>query len=88
MPLLTKHIPHRRRKALERGRDAEQFITSVDLRIPAAGLRDARQIALDIGHKDRHATRAKALGQLLQRHRLTRPGRPGDHAMAIGHLRQ
>ena len=88
MALLAKNIPNGCRETLERRRDAEQCLAGVDLRIAAAGLRDAGQIALDVGHKDRHAALAKALGQLLQRHGLTRSGRTGDHAVAIRHLRQ
>ena len=40
-----------------------------------AGLADARQIALHVGHEDRHADRAEALGHALQRHRLAGAGR-------------
>ncbi len=54
----------------------------------AAGLSHARQVALDVGHKDRDAARAKALSDTLQGHGLTRACRTGNNTVAVGHVRE
>jgi hypothetical protein len=49
-----------------------------------AFLRNADQVALDVGHEDRHPDRREALSHDLQGHRLAGPGRPGDQTVTIG----
>jgi len=53
-----------------------------------AGLRDARQVAFDVGHEHRDADTRKTLGHHLQRDRLSRAGRSGDEAVTVGERRQ
>ena len=49
-----------------------------------AGLRDAGEVALHVGHEHRHADLRQALGDGLQRDRLAGAGGAGDQPMAIG----
>jgi hypothetical protein len=51
-------------------------------------LADACEIALDVGHEDRHADVGKLFGQSLQRDRLAGAGGAGDQAVAIGQAGQ
>ena len=51
-----------------------------------AGLADAAQVALHIGHEDRHADARKTLCQGLQRDGFTRASCARDEAMAIRQL--
>src|SRR5438067_1489222 len=88
MSLLLKHVPQRRGKTLEGGSDAELLVSRIDLWIAAAGLGHARQVALDVGHKDRHAALRKSFSETLQRHGLTRARCTRDDTVPIGHCRQ
>ncbi len=89
VPLLAEHVPEHDRRALESPRgDAELLDAVVDLVVAAAGLRDAREVALDVGSEDRHADAAEGLGEDLQRDRLARAGCAGDEPVAVGHVRQ
>ena len=56
--------------------------------VAAAGLRQAGEITLDVGHEDRHADGAKVFGQCLQAYRLAGAGGARDEAMAVRHLWQ
>jgi hypothetical protein len=53
-----------------------------------AGLADAGEVALHVGHEDRHADVGELLGQGLQRDRLAGAGGAGDQAVAVGQPRQ
>src|SRR5215211_2514120 len=52
--------------------------------ISVAVLADARQVAFDVGHEDRHAVGGKTLGDRLQGHGLAGPGGAGDQAVSVG----
>ena len=58
------------------------------LRIRAAGLGDAGEVAFHVGHEHRHADRGEALRQRLQRDGLAGAGGAGDQAVAVGERRQ
>ena len=47
--------------------------------------RETRQVALDVGHEDRHARLGQLPGEELERLGLAGPGRAGDEAVAIEH---
>jgi hypothetical protein len=51
-------------------------------------LRDAGEVALDVGHEDRHAALAERLRHRLQGHGLAGAGRAGDQAVPVRHRRQ
>ena len=53
-----------------------------------AGLRDAGQVALHVGHEHRHADARQVLGERLQRDRLAGAGGAGDQPVPIGQRRQ
>ncbi len=53
-----------------------------------AGLADAGEVALDVGHEDRHADLREILGQGLQGHGLAGAGGAGDEAVPVGHAGQ
>ena len=59
-----------------------------ELRADRSGLGDAGQVALDVGHEDRHAAPAEGLGEGLQGDGLAGAGGAGDQAVPVGHLRQ
>jgi len=44
---------------------------------------DAGEVALDVGHEDRHADARESLGEQLERDRLACAGRAGDEAVAV-----
>jgi hypothetical protein len=48
----------------------------IDLRVGLAGLGQARDVALHVGEKHRHADVREGLGQALQRDGLARAGAP------------
>ena len=60
------------------------FSTAAILGDSAAGLADAGQVALHVGHEHRHAEAAEVLGQRLQRDRLAGAGGAGDQPVAVG----
>jgi hypothetical protein len=68
--------------------DAELFHTLGDLRVLSASVRDAGEIAFDIGHECRHADTVELFGDDPERYGLTRAFRPGNQPVAIGHARQ
>ena len=87
--LLAKHIPQ--------GGGAGQGLGQVNaallqgggqLAADLAGLADAGQIALDIGHEHRHANARETLGQCLKGYSLARAGCAGDEPVSIGEARQ
>jgi hypothetical protein len=58
------------------------------LGVRAAGLADAGEVSLHVGHEDRHAIGGEALGECLQGHGLAGAGRARDQAMAVAILEQ
>ena len=87
--LLAEDVPEHDWGAVEvPGGEAELLDARVDLLVAAAGLRDAGEVALDVGGEDRHADAAERLGEHLQRHGLAGAGGAGDEAVPVGHLRQ
>jgi len=88
MSLLAEDIPKSDGKYFKLRIDGKLFVAIVDLRISAAGLANARQVAFYVGHKNGNAALAKALGYALERDGLSRSGRSRDDTMAVGHLRE
>ena len=86
--LLAEHVPQRGRAGHAVGRgQAALGEDRGDLFGQRAGLADAGQVALDVGHEHRHADAAEVLGQRLQRDRLAGAGGAGDQAVAVGQRR-
>ena len=50
-----------------------------------AGHCEPRQVALDVGHEDRHAVRGELLGHQLERFGLARAGGTGDETVPVQH---
>ena len=66
-----------------------EFVESLaDFWILLTGPGDSRQIAFHVGHEYRHADAAKTFGNDSECYGLSRAGRTGNQAVAIGHLRQ
>ena len=87
--VVAEHVPQRARAGHGLGRlDAALLQHRRHLGGDAAGLADAGQVALDVGHEHRHAEAAEVLGQRLQRDRLAGAGGAGDQAVAVGQRRQ
>ena len=89
MPLLTEYIPkhHRVRFAFEIV-DLQFLRALEDLRIISAGLTQASEIALDVGHENRNATRTEILRECLERNSFSGPGGASDQAVAVRHFRE
>ena len=81
---LAVEIPERHRAGLERDLGRERLQALGDLRVGAARLGDAGEIALHVGHEHRHAGGGEAVRERLQGHRLAGAGGAGDEAMAVG----
>ncbi len=83
--LLAEHVPQGRGAGRGGGQgDAAVLQRGGQLVADAAGLADAAQVALDVGHEHRHARLGKAFGHLLQGDRLARARCTGDQAVAVG----
>lgn len=67
---------------------ARFFEGVVQLVLGRARLGNPGQIALHIGHENRHTSGRKSLGQDLQGHRLARASCSGDQSMAIAIFQQ
>ena len=52
-----------------------------------SGLRDAGEVAFDVGHEHGHADAGEALGHGLQGDGFAGAGRAGDEPMAVGFVR-
>ncbi len=84
MALVTEQVPeHRREGAALVAVELELLGTLLRLGIVAAHGGDARQVAFDVGHEDRHAGRREAFGDGLQAHGLAGAGGARDQAVAI-----
>ena len=89
MTLLAEDVPEDGgRSRVRRLVDAEQLEALAELGGRGAGLRDAGEVTLDVGHEHRNADLREPLGHHLQRDRLPGSGRTGDEAVAIGKRRQ
>ena len=88
MTLLAIQVPEDHRRGARRQGQAHLGRARDQLVAGRADLRNARQVALHVGAKDRHACVGKALGHDLQRHRLAGAGGPGDHAVSVGAVEQ
>jgi hypothetical protein len=83
--LLAKHIPQSDGAGDGFGRIQRAILEDGGhLFADGAGLADAGQVALDVGHEHRHADFREILGQGLQGDGFARAGGPGDQAMAVG----
>ena len=81
----AEYVPENRRAAGEGEIAERKFVDALlELGIHGPGLRQAGEIAFDIGHEHRHADRAQRLGHGLQGHSLARAGGPGDQSVTIG----
>ena len=83
MALLAEHVPKHRRKPV--GLEAEAHIAGPldDKILGLTGLRDAREVSLDIGREHRNAGAGKSFRHYLQRDGFAGSGGAGDEAMAI-----
>ena len=89
MALVAEQVPEDRREGAARVAVDLELLGALDgVRIVAAGLADARQVAFDVGHEDRHAIGRETLGQGLQGHRLAGAGRAGDQAVPVAVFQQ
>jgi hypothetical protein len=93
MALLAIEIPeHRRIVAVAIVGNADFLGTGFKFvgmfEVMTAGHRNARQIALHIGHEHRHTLSRKLLGQGLQSHGLAGAGGPRDQPVAVGPAEQ
>ena len=87
--LLAEDVPEDGRTPGEPGSSAPiELQPLVEFRRRAARLRDAGEIAFDVGHEHRYADPGKALGHDLQRDGLAGSGGPGDEAVPVGERRQ
>ena len=83
--LFTEHIPqHGRIGARREGRQADLIQALVDEVLLGAGDRNAGEVTLDVGGKDRDAGIGEAFGQDLQGDGLAGAGRARDQAVAVG----
>jgi hypothetical protein len=82
--LLAEDVPQRGRAGQRFGNlDAALLEDAGHLGAYGAGLADAGQVALDVGHEDRHADFREILGQGLQGDGLAGAGGAGDQAVAV-----
>ena len=89
MALFAKNVPERRRASDGFWRVYAAFFQYAGhFFANAAGLADTGQVALDVGHEDRHADFREVLGHGLQGNRFTGARRAGDQAVAIGQAGQ
>mmetsp|Transcript_120347 Transcript_120347/g.334872 ORF Transcript_120347/g.334872 Transcript_120347/m.334872 type:complete len:374 (+) Transcript_120347:42-1163(+) len=89
MALLAEHVPERGGAGDGLGRLQPTVLQGgQQLFARFAGLADAGQVALHIGHEDRHPKAREALRQGLQADGLAGAGRAGDQAVAVGQCGQ
>ena len=90
MTLLAEDVPEHRRACRRNAGSGtpRSFRRSSELGRRRPGLRDARQVALDVGHEHRNADAREPLGHHLQRDGLAGAGRAGDEAVTVGERRQ
>jgi len=89
MALLAKHVPEDNRTAGGRvGVEPELSHALLDLGGLAPRLRNSGEVALHISQEHRHAAGAEAFRQDLQCYGFAGAGRPGNQAVAVGHLRK
>src|SRR6266446_338862 len=89
VPLFSEHIPEHHRASFAFETVDLKLLRPFDhIRIVSARLAQSREIALYVGHKNRHASRAEILRERLKRHCLSSSRRAGNKAVAIGHFGQ
>ena len=87
MALLAEDIVETGRTARELRRlEAELGEALLNEAAQLAGLADAGEVALHVGHETGHARLGETLGQDLEGHCLAGAGRAGDESVAIRHL--
>ena len=87
MALFAEDVVETRRAAGElRILDAEFGQALLDEAAQAAGLADARQVALHVRHEAGHARLAERFGEHLQGDGLAGAGGAGDEPVAVRHL--
>ena len=83
--LFTKHVPQRGGAGQGCGQlDTSVFQHRSQFVANLAGLADTRQVALDVGHEDRHPDAGEIFSQGLQGDCLARAGGTCDQAVAVG----
>ena len=85
VPLLSEHVPERDGVGPEHGSGhavALKALLELVAHRPLHG--DAREVALHVGHEDRHADPGELLGKALQTHGLARTGCAGDASVSVG----
>jgi hypothetical protein len=87
-PALAVDVPERHGARREIRFDFQSSKSFQHLGVGAARLADAGEIALHVGHEDRHADRRKPVRERLHGDGLAGAGGAGDQAVAIGQRRQ
>ena len=82
--LLAEQIPEHDRKLIRAGIPVPCSARVRPDRLGFAQLRDAGEVALDVGCEDRHAVARETFRKHLQRHGLAGAGRAGGKSVAIG----
>jgi hypothetical protein len=83
--LLAEHVPQGGGAGLGLGQFQAPFLEDAgELACNVTRLTDAGEVALHVGHEDRHADDRETLGQGLQGDGLAGAGGPGDEAVAVG----
>ena len=88
MALFAEHVPEDGREPVRHIVNADFFGPFDKRRRTIARLAEARQVALDVGGKDRHAGIGEALGEALQRDRLARACGTCDEPVAVGEFEE
>src|SRR6059058_3706072 len=87
MTLFAENIPQGHRTALIlHVLDSELLVSVLDSLISPARLAHSREIAFDVGHKNRHTALTETFCYSLQSNGLACAGCAGDHSMAICHV--
>ena len=84
MAQLAVDVPEHDRIGVRAPVNAELVDARLEPVAHGAGLRQAGEVALDVGEKDRHAKLGKSFSQQHQTDRFSGAGGAGDHAVAIG----
>jgi len=87
MALLAEDVPEYHGITLEPEIAKVQALDAfLDLGVFTARKGQPREVALDVGHEDRHARGAELLGHGAQGDGLARAGGTGDESVPVGHL--
>src|SRR5215475_2370421 len=89
MSLLPEYIPeHNRTRFAGEVVDLKLLCPLDDFRIISARLTESSEVAFDVRHENRYATRTKIFRERLQRYRFSGPCGACNQAVAVRHLRQ